>query len=49
MMFGEVGGLNDFFAVILAFFFGFFSEHFLQASLVQELFRGIATGVRYNP
>ena len=48
MMFGEVGGLNDFFALILATFFGYFSERFLQASLVEKLFRAIAAKGRSN-
>ena len=43
MMFGEVGGLYDFYVIFLAFFFGFFSEHFLVAELVQKLFRRIST------
>ena len=39
MMFGEVGGLHDFLALVLASIFGFASEHFMFASLVQKLFR----------
>ena len=38
MMFGDVGGLNDFFVLILASFFGFWSNSFMRASLVQKLF-----------
>ena len=34
MMFGDVGGLNDFLALVLASFFGLASERFLLASLV---------------
>ena len=41
MMFGEVGGLNDFLALILAAFFNVFSRQFLLASLAQKLFRSI--------
>ena len=39
MVFGEVGGLNDFIALVLATFFGFFSQRFLLVSLVQQLYR----------
>ena len=39
MMFGEVGGLYDFLALALASIFGFASEHYMFASLVQKLFR----------
>ena len=42
MMFGDVGGLYDFFSLILATLLGFFSDRFLQASLVQKLYRGIS-------
>ena len=34
MMFGDVGGLNDFLVLVLASFFGLASERFLLASLV---------------
>ena len=39
MMLGEVGGLNDFFALVLQTIFGLFSEQFLLAQLMQKLFR----------
>ena len=42
MLFGDVGGLYDFLSLILATLFGFFSDRFLQASLVQKLYRGIS-------
>ena len=38
MMFGEVGGLNDFLVLVLASIFGPFSEKFLQVSLIEKLF-----------
>ena len=38
MMFGDVGGLNDFLVLILSGLFGFISNTFLEASLVKELF-----------
>ena len=38
MMFGEVGGLYDFLALILRSFLEFFSERLLLASLVGKLF-----------
>ena len=37
-MFGDVGGLRDFLGLFISAFFGFFSEHFMSASLVQTLF-----------
>ena len=37
-MFGDVGGLNDFFAAILAFFFSKQNSQFMKASLIQKLF-----------
>ena len=37
-MFGNVGGLMDFFSLILASIFGFYSDKFLEAQLVQKLF-----------
>ena len=37
-MFGDVGGLNDFLILCFSATFGFFSEHFLIASLIQKLF-----------
>ena len=39
MMFGDVGGLNDFLALVLASLFGLASERLLMASLVQKLFK----------
>ena len=39
MMFGDVGGLYDFFVLALASVFGLASEHFMFASLVSKLFR----------
>ena len=48
MMFGDVGGLNDFFVIFFAIFFSFFSEKFLEASLVQKLYRSI-TNDSNNP
>ena len=38
MLFGDVGGLRDFLGLFLSAFFGFFSERFMTASLVQTLF-----------
>ena len=38
MMFGDVGGLNDFLVLIFSGLFGFISNTFLDASLVKELF-----------
>ena len=37
-MFGDVGGLRDFLGLFITALFGFFSEHFMSASLVQTLF-----------
>ena len=39
MMFGEVGGLRDFFILGLNPLFGLFSDQFLMASIVSKLFR----------
>ena len=38
MMFGDVGGLNDFLSLLLAAIFGFFSESILQAKIISTLF-----------
>jgi len=46
MMFGDVGGLRDFLGLGLATVFGFFSEHFMTASLIKSLYR--ATTAREN-
>ena len=46
MMFGDVGGLYDFLSLILATLLGFFSDRFLQASLVQKLYRGVSSNNR---
>ena len=43
MMFGEVGGLNDFLSLGLSSLIGIFSERFMFVSLVQKLFRGADT------
>ena len=40
-MFGEVGGLNDFLALILSTFLGFLSERHLLVSLAQKLYHGV--------
>ena len=48
MMFGEVGGLNDFIALILSMVLGLFSDKFMQASIVQKMFRGFATAKSRN-
>ena len=37
-MFGEVGGLRDFIALVLAPFLSLFSERFLLASIVSKLY-----------
>ena len=49
MLFGDVGGLYDFLSLGLATFFGFFSDRFLQASLVQKLYRGVSSNNHKNP
>ena len=38
MMFGDVGGLNDFLGLLLAAIYGSFSESLLQAKIVATLF-----------
>ena len=38
MMFGDVGGLNDFLILACGSLFGFFSQRFMLASLVESLF-----------
>ena len=38
MMFGEVGGLHDFIALVFKVLLGFFSQRFLAASLVEKLY-----------
>ena len=37
-MFGDVGGLSDFFAVVLSALFTFFVDRMMLASLVQKIF-----------
>ena len=44
MMFGEVGGLNDFSSIIVSPFFSFIAIRFLNASMVEKLFRGKIVG-----
>ena len=39
MMFGDVGGLNDFLVLGLSIVFGFFSERYMIADFVAELFQ----------
>ena len=39
MLFGDIGGLRDFLALILASVFGLFSEHLKTADLISRLFR----------
>ena len=43
MMFGDVGGLNDFFLIILTSTIGLFSERFMYAKLVKTLFMKLDT------
>ena len=38
MMFGDVGGLNDFAGLFLATFFGYFAENFMVARMIEKLF-----------
>ena len=38
MMFGDVGGLNDFLGLFMATIFGYFSENLLLASMLEKLF-----------
>ena len=38
MMFGDVGGLSDFLALGLSFFFATFEEPMMIASIVEKLF-----------
>ena len=38
MMFGDVGGLRDFLYLFLTSVFGFFSDEFLNASILRRLF-----------
>ena len=38
MMFGDVGGLNDFIALALTSIFGLLSERLMQRDLAQNLF-----------
>lgn len=40
MMFGDVGGLNDFFDLFLMAIFGFFSQKLMMAFVVSDLFHG---------
>ena len=47
MMFGDVGGLNDFLCLFLATVFGYFSENLLVAEMIQKLFH--FTKKRENP
>ena len=39
MLFGDIGGLNDFLVLILASVFGMFSEHLKTADLIARIFR----------
>ena len=39
MMFGDVGGLNDFLGVLLSSFFGLFSDYLLNGAMVRKMFR----------
>ena len=41
MLFGDVGGLYDFFVVAIAMIFGFVSERFMLASVLPKLFHQI--------
>ena len=44
MMLGDVGGLNDFFLIILTASIGLFSERLMYAKLVETLFMQLETG-----
>ena len=42
MMFGDVGGLNDFLFLGLSMVFGFFSERYMVADFTAELFQFVS-------
>ena len=41
MMFGDVGGLNDFLGVILSSVFGLFSDYLLNGAMVKKMFQSV--------
>ena len=41
MMFGDVGGLYDFFTLILSSICGFFAQSFMRVSMVSKLFHAM--------
>ena len=48
-MFGDVGGLNDFFLVVLSTIFGFFSDRMMLMSVLPKLFRYSSQGSNELP
>ena len=49
MMFGDVGGLNDFLALIFATIFGYFSENLMLARMIEKLFHLSKEKQAYSP
>ena len=45
-MFGDVGGLNDFIAILLAFIFGFFSDKLHLKAYVVNLYHYSSKGAK---
>lgn len=42
MMFGDVGGLNDFLGVLLSSVFGLFSDSLLNGAMVKKMFQSVS-------
>ena len=42
MMFGDVGGLNDFLSLLISPVFGLFSEYLLNGDMVQKMFHSVS-------
>ena len=42
MMFGDVGGLNDFLGLLISTVFGLFSDYLLNGDMVKKMFHSVS-------